>query len=188
MSSLTFSIPVKPHGLLGTPSNLKLQNLEKRRMTELVFIVSLIMLYRFCIAGLLRDVDAGSMGCTRGFQNLSDMAPFALWAVVQSTSGVISKEIWERVSKETYRYCCIALGLEEPEERNSSNFSWSNSTTRDTTIFSRSQTSTCAIAFSSVEKEVPSRVAIFCLVEKEFLVDVRFFLSSWKIIAERFRL
>jgi len=49
------------------------------------------------------------------------VTPLALWAVVQDTLGVISKEIRERVSEETLRYCRIALGMAEPEERKSLN-------------------------------------------------------------------
>ena len=40
----------------------------------------------------------------------------------KATLGVISEEIREGVSEETLRYYRIALGLVEPEERNSSNF------------------------------------------------------------------
>ena len=79
--------------------------------------------------------------------------------------------LWEKSSKrfesETQkRLCGIALGLAEPEERNSSNFSWSNSTMSDT-VLPRSQTSGCAMAFSSEEKELPSGIAIFCLVSEK---------------------
>jgi len=64
-SSLMFSIFVKPHGLLGTPGNLKFKSLKRKRMAELVFTVSLIVCHHFRPAGVLRDVDACSMGCTK---------------------------------------------------------------------------------------------------------------------------
>jgi len=69
------------------------------------------------------------------------------------------------VSEDTLRYCRVDLGLMEPE-RSCSNFSWSNSMTSDSTIDPRSLKSTCAMAFSSVEKIFPSWVAIFCWSEK----------------------
>jgi len=97
-----------------------------------------------------------------------------------ATPGIISKEIQERVSEETVQYR-IALGLAEPEERNSSNFPWSNSMTRDSTVFPRSRTLACATAFSLVEKNVPSGVAIFCLVRKNALIGVRFFWVAKKL-------
>jgi len=62
-----FNIPVKPHGLLGTPDNLKLHNLERKRTAKLVFTVFLIVRHRFYPTGLLRDVDAG---CTEVFRTL----------------------------------------------------------------------------------------------------------------------
>ena len=73
------------------------------------------------------------------------------------------------------------LGAAEPEKRNSSKFPWLNSAMRDSTVFPKSQTSACATAFSSVEKEVPSGVAIFCLVEKNALVNVRFLWEAKKL-------
>jgi len=73
-----FSIPIKPYGLLGTPDNLELHILERRRTAELVFTVSLIVRHRFYPAGLLRDVDAGHVGDTGGFQNLTGHALVAL--------------------------------------------------------------------------------------------------------------
>ena len=39
-------------------------------MAELAFNVSLVMRHNLCPVGLLRDVDAGGIVCTRGFQNL----------------------------------------------------------------------------------------------------------------------
>ena len=46
------------------------------------------------------------------------------------------------------------LGLMEPDERSYSNFSWSNSTTSDSTVYPRSMRSACAMVFSLVEKTV----------------------------------
>ena len=48
----TFSILVTLHGLLGTPDNLKLRNLEGRGMVRLAF-------NDVGLAGLVGDVDAG---------------------------------------------------------------------------------------------------------------------------------
>ena len=45
-------ISVILHGLLGTPGNLELRNLDIRGMTRLAFIV-------VSLAGLMGDVDAG---------------------------------------------------------------------------------------------------------------------------------
>jgi len=50
------------------------------------------------------------------------MAPFALWAVVRATLGIIFEEIREWVIEDTLWYCRIVLGLAEPGERNSSKF------------------------------------------------------------------
>ena len=70
MPSSTFSILIKQHGLLGTPDNSKLLSLKGRKMAILIFTINLIVFRCFRLAGLLRDVDAGCMGYTRGFQNL----------------------------------------------------------------------------------------------------------------------
>ena len=55
---------------MGTPDNLALQSLDRRRKAKLIFTITLILRRCFCPTGFLRDVDAGSMDCTRGFQNL----------------------------------------------------------------------------------------------------------------------
>ena len=48
----TFSILVKSHGLLGTPSSLELKNVERRSMARLAF-------NDVGLADLVGDVDAG---------------------------------------------------------------------------------------------------------------------------------
>ena len=48
----TFSIPVTLHGLLGTPGNLELRNLERRDTARLAFII-------IGLAGLVGDIDVG---------------------------------------------------------------------------------------------------------------------------------
>jgi len=68
--SSTFSIPVESLGLLGTLRNLKLHISERRAMARLIFTTTLVMCRRINPAGPLRDVNAGCMGCTRGYQNL----------------------------------------------------------------------------------------------------------------------
>jgi len=88
-------------------------------------------------------------------------------------------ETWERVLLET-------LGLMEPEERSCSNFSWSNSTTSDSTVDPRSLRSAYATAFSLIKKTFLSGVVIFCLIEKVGRCKVS--LSGWKVTMERFRI
>ena len=76
--SSIFNIPVELQGLLGTLGNLKLQSLEYRVMAGLIFTIIVIVYQHISPGGLLRDVDAACMGCTRGFQNLIEVAPLAL--------------------------------------------------------------------------------------------------------------
>jgi len=58
-----------------------------------------------------------------------------------------------------------ALGA---EERNSSYFAWSNFMTSDSTVLPMMVTLPCATICSSVEKVVPSGVAITCLAREKF--------------------
>ena len=90
----------------------------------------------------------------------------------------VSEETWERVSVETLWYCYMALGLMEPDERNCSYFSWSNSMTNDSTADPRSLRLTCTATFISVEKEFSSRLIIFYLVKK---FQLQSSLRRWKL-------
>jgi len=87
----------------------------------------------------------------------------------QGTVAVAPKRASDRASElfpaETLRQTRV-FGLLEPEERNSSNFAWSNSTTSVSTIFPLRRRSSCATACSSVTNVVPSGVAISCWTRK----------------------
>ena len=65
-----FNILIKSQELLGTIDNLELQSLERRRMAELLFTITLIMCQHISPAGPLRYVDVGYTGCMRDIQNL----------------------------------------------------------------------------------------------------------------------
>ena len=82
---------------------------------------------------------------------------------MQVTFGEVSEEILKQAPEETLQYCRVAFGFLEPEEKNSSDLSWSNSTTSDSIVDPRNLTSACATIFSSVEitslAEVPSFVS-----------------------------
>jgi len=101
MPSLMFSIPIESQGLLGTLSNLELQILERRRMVELLFTISLIMCQCINPAGPLRDVDASCTGYTRDFQNLIRSGTACIVSSGMGTLGEIFKEIQEQVSEVT---------------------------------------------------------------------------------------
>ena len=135
-------------------------------MAGLIYTIPVIVYLHISHAGLLRDVDADCIGCTRGFQNLTGSGTICIVSKSAGHFGRNFQKFQERVPEEILQYCRIVLGLAELEERNFLNFPWSNSMTRDSTIFSRSWMLACAMAFSSVENEFPSGVAIFCLVRK----------------------
>ena len=105
------------------------------------------------LAGLMGNVDVSLMGDV-------DVGHF----------GEVFGKTCERISEETLRYCHATLGLLEPEERNFSYFAWSNFTTSDSTVYPMKVMSPCATTCSSVEKVVPSEVAISC-TGKEFEIS-----------------
>ena len=73
-----FNILVESQGLLGTPSNLKLQSPEKRVMAGLIFIIFLTIGQYIGPAGLLRDIDANHMGYMGAFRTSLGVALLAL--------------------------------------------------------------------------------------------------------------
>jgi len=160
-SLLTFSISVTLCGLLGTLDNLELR--KKKGVSRLAF-------NDVGLAGLVGDVDA----------TLHVMRP-AMTLFAQAMFGEVFEDTWKRISEKTLRYY-HALGLLELEDRNSSYFAWSNSMISDSTIFPMKVTSPCVTTCSSLEKVVPSGVAISCLLGKNLEnVNRKIFLNQWKI-------
>ena len=62
MPSSMFNILIELQGLLGTLGNLELQILERKRMDELLFTITLIVCQHISLVGPLRDIDAGYTG------------------------------------------------------------------------------------------------------------------------------
>jgi len=153
-------------------------------MTELILTVTLIACWHFFPTGLLRDVDAGCMGYTRGFQNLFRSGTIC---VVSSGAGHFRSNL-QRDSRASFRRDfavlphCLGTGGARGKKFLKIFFGRIQQT-RDSTIFPRSQTSAFAMAFSSVEKEVPNRVTIFCLIKKVGRCKIS--LSDWKVTMER---
>ena len=135
-------------------------------MARWVFTIFLTTSQYIGPTSLLRDVDAGHMGYTGGFQYL---AGSGVACVVSNCAGHFWRSLWRdlRVSpRGDFALLSLGFGLLEPEERNSSNFFWSNSTMSDSTVDSRNLMSACAIIFSLAEKTVPNGVNIFYFLRK----------------------
>jgi len=96
----SLSIPVESQGLLETLDNQKLQSSERIVMVGLIFTIALIMCRCISPTGLLRDVEADCVGCTRGFQNLfrSDVA-----CVVSRSTGHFWRNLWRYLRVSPWR-------------------------------------------------------------------------------------
>ena len=121
------------------------------------------------LAGLVRDIDAG-LTC--------DMASNDALC-----TGHIWRSLWRDPRADLRRDLAV---LPRPRAfgarvRNSSYFAWSNSTTSDSTILPMQVTSPCATTCSSVEKVVPSGVAISCWARKNLEDRNKISLNQWKI-------
>jgi len=100
--------------------------------------------------------NTNNVGYTGGFQ---DLVRSGAACVVSNCVSHFWRSLWidlRASPRRDFAVLLVTFGFLEPEERNSSNFSWSNSKISDSTVDPRNLASACATIFSSIEKTVPA--------------------------------